>query len=189
MTASIKCPFGLFSVVGQAQCSSLCAPGKYSDPTAGLLVESCLPCPAGYSCAGAAATPMLCPAGTFCAGNTSSAYPCAPGSYNSASLASACQACTPGYYCLLGSLIASPCRAGTYNPTASAQNSSACLACAINGTYCAPGSDVNNNPCPAGFFCASPSRVVQCPSSTSLPFAEFMAELVQCCVHVSPRCL
>ena len=51
--APVKCQQGLFSVAGQAACTSTCIGGQYPDTS--KTTESCLSCPAGFSCQGGGA--------------------------------------------------------------------------------------------------------------------------------------
>lgn len=74
-TVSWVCSYQVYGIVSL---ESACASGFYS--TGGL--EACLPCPAGYQCSDATASPVQCTAGTYAA-NTSTA----------------CSSCDAGYKC------------------------------------------------------------------------------------------
>jgi hypothetical protein len=165
--AAQACPQGLFSGPGQAVCTSSCTGGRYSDPLSAQ--EKCLPCSAGYACAGGGASPVPCPAGTYCIDMTVNPVSCEAGTYNPASVVSACQSCPSGAFCPLGSLSPTQCPVGKYNPEiGKANESTACLLCVTPGVYCGLGSsgDANGVKCPAGSYCASPRKLAPCPAST-----------------------
>ena len=130
-----------------------CEPGRY------LIVDECLPCPAGHQCPDGQldtceTPPQYCPQGTASASRVPAGYVVV----GDATLVE----CPPGSYCVDG--LERPCPAGTYG-NASGLRSSGCSApCRSAGSWCPEGS-VRPKRCDPGFYCPGNARpAAPCPA-------------------------
>ena len=135
-TAGRYCPA---QAITQSVCTPFTTPaGSYCPTRAGIPNT---PCPAGYTCAGGAAQPVICPAGTYCPQGASTQIPCSgtttpAGSYCPAAAGIATTPCPGGSTCSGGSSPPVSCAAGTYCPI----GSSTAISCsALTGFYCLAG--------------------------------------------------
>ena len=134
-----------------------CRAGYYCPST--LVVQE-IPCPAGSYCPLGATAPLLCNTGEYCAPGSPAPADCPPGSYcrNPQTPPVSCRA---GTYCPSRSAAEIPCPLGSYCPA----GSGAAITCA-QGKYCPAGSSEQNDNCPAGFYCMTPSSMTACPGGT-----------------------
>lgn len=168
----------------------VCQPGSYSEGN----VSSCPPCPAGTASGESGLTApsgcSACPAGRFSPAGSTTCRQCAGWSFSSAERAGACTNCSLGFYAAVGATACSACPQSYYS-LAPIVDSLGCKVCEP-GTYCvgpalalangvpqrqscplgtfndAAGlySSAQCNPCPANFFCPSPTLKGQCPAGT-----------------------
>ncbi|KAG9482440.1 hypothetical protein GDO78_011238 [Eleutherodactylus coqui] len=168
-----SCPRGHYCPAGSSH-PYACPAGTYNNLTH---QQDCLPCPAGYSCAGNSSdySAFPCPAGFYCPGGTQHSYqfPCPRGYYNpdpSSHSIDSCLPCTPGHYCGEEGLsaVSGMCDPGWFCVSAAwtpqpfdldNYTSANCLCPATStggkclpGFYCPEGT-TEPIPCPPGFYC------------------------------------
>ncbi len=87
---------------------------------------------------------------------------CSTGTYSNTSRAPVCTLCEAGkYVSVTGASMCTSCGAGKYSNLAGAAAPTLCLSCVVPN-YCAMGS-ATQTPCPAGYYCPSPSNKTVCP--------------------------
>ena len=154
-----------------ATCPASCAVGSYLDSISG----SCLPCPAGSSCAGGYSTAVHCPPGfNQSSPGQSSCSPCPVGQFSNTSAAMTCSSCAAGTF------TSSP---GSQQCTACAQGSAVnytgatgCALCPLNSFSLYPPQGaaplITCEPCPMGFIapilgsttCSANASNLACPA-------------------------
>ncbi|KAE8591947.1 hypothetical protein XENTR_v10018612 [Xenopus tropicalis] len=145
------CPMGHYCPEG-TESPKPCPVGTLKNTTGGFSLESCIPCYAGYFCAGVGMSSPTgeCSAGFYCPANFTSVSPTA-------------FLCPKGHYCSAGSAYPTPCPTGQHQPNS---GSHFCLPCPP-GFYCQEELAGNPQHCPPHSYCPSATLFPKpCPNGT-----------------------
>ena len=198
--ALARCPEHAVAQNGSATADACrCKPG-FAQNASWAAGGACLPCPAGFYCAGGFSL-LACPEGSRSAPGSSARASCVCGAgfagadAGALALGELCAACAPGAHKPeSGGGACAPCAAGTYAPASGAAECAACPANTVSGAgaagvaacVAAPGAfgaaGGAASLCPPGFFAdrANSSACEPCPSYTFLPASG--ATSVQACL-------
>ena len=138
------CPAGYYCAEGTSLTGAVlptkCPAGTFNPDIRGTDVDACIPCYAGWACTvdGLANPNQRCEAGYFCeAGSTTPTQ----------------NQCPAGHFCPEGTAKELPCPMGYFRNSPGASACEPCPAGEICNENYIPGSSVNPQPCPMGFYC------------------------------------
>ncbi|EDV25654.1 uncharacterized protein TRIADDRAFT_55968 [Trichoplax adhaerens] len=164
------CPRGRYCPAGTGANSPLCPPGTYNSEYGLKSVDECLPCQAGWYCAGygiidffiANQSIGLCDAGFYCVSGVNVSKPVSGAHTGIGGV------CPPGYYCPAGTSVPKGCPPGTYSANSQLEHADNCTQCEY-GKYCSGYNSTEPvGPCDPGFYCLRGSTTPNPPTVTEI---------------------